>query len=579
MITASDGRVWSLVTDLRGLAEFCNDPECVDQERVTTIAHVIGHLMERSVSAWRLVLLADWEDPRARLGRVARIDKLTALSEALAKLGLWSISLCVNVRAWGAAVPAEREWDAILRGRYPHAGVGRERTRRIVAVDDLRREQPWLPEAWRQFLSVVGLRLPGHTVAVPRSGLVFDRVVDAYCQTIRLAIELLESEALQAVGRRRAAHWEFLLADSDKPRTDSAMRARTERYGGWVQPTQFGSELGETFDTGIAVGVLGKDARDYLMTWVATDPRIYVVKLGETPRAPLGDSVESSRKARDYTSAHTLGEVKLAYDAFAFANRTGRILNGRATVSWFLIRNESLDVQWACAKRFLRNLKQHYRDLSGVDVPDKADREPWIVHVHENPGGNCFNTHLAMFVPVGFLAGFCDAVRGIAERAVDGYRVDFSEGTLVKPEVRQADANACFGQWRWFHYMLKGTRRDKVLVADGPDGTRWLDDVLQRRYEEPGPRQPRRPRLGLTTNLQPPAQRAFADASGCKFVSLWDEQVQSGRIDVRELYSDRYLRQWQGHDAAMVTAASPSDLELDHGDHPLARLIIWPGGF
>src|SRR4051812_7714872 len=122
MITASDGRVWDLLVGLRDLASFCDDTECVDRDRVDTIAHVIGHLVERSGSAWRLVLRADWDNPRARSGRVARIAELTALSKALAKLGIWSISLCVNIRAWAAAGPAKPEWDAILRGMYPHAG-------------------------------------------------------------------------------------------------------------------------------------------------------------------------------------------------------------------------------------------------------------------------------------------------------------------------------------------------------------------------------------------------------------------------------------------------------------------------
>ena len=35
--------------------------------------------------------------------------------------------------------------------------------------------------------------------------------------------------------------------------------------------------------------------------------------------------------------------------------------------------------------------------------------------------------------------------------------------------------------------MLKGTRRDKVLVEAGPDGARALDDVLAYRYEDAQP--------------------------------------------------------------------------------------------
>jgi hypothetical protein len=223
----------------------------------------------------------------------------------------------------------------------------------------------------------------------------------------------------------------------------------------------------------------------------------------------------------------------------------GITVNGRITMAWFLLQDASLDEQWRCFDRFHANLKQCFRDLDPAIVPDGADREPWIVHVHENAGGTYFHTHFALAVPPGFLAGFRDAVRGIARRSVDGYCVNRSSGKLVKVEVRRPDAHACTGQWNWFHYMLKGTRRDEVLVETGPDGTRLLDDVLAWRYENPGPARPRRPRVRVTPNLNGQAQCTFVDERGA-FVSLWDKQVRSGRVDVRTLYSDHYLLQARG---------------------------------
>ena len=575
MITASDGRVWSIVTDLRDLAAFCNDPECIDRDRVTTIVHIIGHLVERSGLAWRLVLLADWEDPRARLGRVARINKLTALSEALAKLGLWSISLCVNVRAWATAGPAEPAWEAILRGSYPHACVGRERTRWIVAVDDLRREQSWLPEAWRRFLSVVGVGLADQTTAGPRSGLIFDRVVDTYCQTIRLAIELLEREALRAVSRRRAAHWEYLCADSDKPRTDNAMRARDRRYAGFDHFS--GSSLyrpsgGGDLDTGIMLGVLGGDKKAFWQTWEQTDGRIYVHKRGIERDARLGPARPTVSVVQDFTTALSLEEVKRAYDSFAFANRTGRILNGKVTVSWFLLQNVSEAERWDCFKRFYRSLKQWFRDVGRAVGSELADRQPWIVHVHENPDGDKFHTHFAMVVPEAVRSLFRGRVRGMVQTAVDGHVWEGGIGALVDPDVRRADRNGCVGQWEWFHYMLKGGRRDKVLVDAGPDNRRILDDILAWRYENPRPIG-RRARVHVTRNLLPEAQQSFVDARGRRFVSLWDEQVLSGQIDVRQLFSQHYLLQ-EGRDATQP--ALPDQAGSDE-DHPLASLIMGPG--
>ena len=583
MITASDGRVWSLVTDLRGLAAFCNDPECVDQERVTTLAHIIGHLVERSVSAWRLVLLADWEDPRVRLGRVARIDKLAALSEALAKLGLWSISLCVNVRAWAAAGPAELGWEAILRSRYPHAGVGRERTHRILAVDDLRREQPWLTEAWRQFLSVVGVGLPGLTVAVLRSGLVFDRVVDAYCQTIRLAIELLEREALQAVSRRRAAHWRDLCVDSNKPTTDAAMRARDRRYAGWPVPDEkirFRPALGSDVDSKIEQNVFGEDEDTYIKAWCQTDERIYEYKRGIARREYVGGSpTDTPASPPDFTHAFGSAQVRRVYNALAFANRTGRILNAQLTVSWYLLDRFDLDGQWQCFGTFYHNLKQWFRDLKAELVPDAADRRPWIVYVHENPGGARLHTHFGLVVPEPVRNQFNDSARGILERAAHVKIGDRNMAKLVRLRVRRANRHACVGQWFWFHYMLKGANHSEIVAKDGENGSYSLGDVMAYRYQDPGPMGSWR-RIGVTEAMRPKAQTAFRDDRGQRFDSIWEQQIGAGRIDVRALYSDRYLAQWEGHDdAAIVTAAPPAVRDLDHDDHPLESLIMRPGGF
>ena len=97
-------------------------------------------------------------------------------------------------------------------------------------------------------------------------------------------------------------------------------------------------------------------------------------------------------------------------------------------------------------------MKQWFRDVDPALVPDPADRQPWVVYVHENPDGEKLNTHFALAVPEGVLNLFRDAVRGIVLRAVEGFTWRGDLGDLVEPKVRRADRNACIGQWMWFHY-------------------------------------------------------------------------------------------------------------------------------
>ena len=390
-----------------------------------------------------------------------------------------------------------------------------------------------------------------------------------FCRVALLLLGHLEIVAPLVLRARSREELARFYDDDDKPRTDTAMRARTRRYAGWPEPdrrTRFRPAHGNDPDSLLEQAVFGATEEAYQRAWEYKDERIYAYKRSVTRRSYLGPARPAAAAPPDYTTALSAEEVKLAYDGFAFANRSGRVLNGKITVAWFLLQNADLKAQWGCFHRFYQNLKQWFRDVDPALVPDPADRQPWVVHVHENPDGEKLNTHFALAVPEGVLNLFRDAVRGIVLRAVEGFTWRGDLGDLVEPKVRRADRNACIGQWMWFHYMLKGTRRDKVLVEAGPDSARALDDVLAYRYEDPGPAPKRRARVRLTKNLLPEAQNAFVDPKGGRFVSLWDEQVRSGRIDVRELYSDRYLSQWEGHDDAQPTMVAPLAERMSRND-------------
>ena len=485
---------------------------------------------------------------------------LIRIETAIARKGGYIVQRCLDYRAWQEPPTAAQEFAAHWGAAPPGSTCF---TYNDVA-EWLCRENPWLDAAHKDLRDVAGTA--GSSEAT--GDLLTGPTVPLFCRVATLAVELLEAAA-RLVRRPLTAEWQPELCDEDwrdRRLSDRAMEALTRRQSGWEPPeraTRFRPAVGGDANSAIERAVFGADVDKYLKAWVETDDRIYIRKWGDPRRAIVGESLTAGRRVPEYTTAHSLRDVKRAYDAFAFANRTGRIFNSKITVSWFLLRDETPEVQWACFTRFYRNLKQRFRDLRADRVPDAADRQPWIVHVHENPRGALFHTHLAVVVPAGFPGDFPGAVRGLLDNIVEGYRVDETSGTLVETEVRPADANACVAQWYWFHYMMKGGRRDTVLVPDGPDGRRSLDDVLAWRYVNPGPERLRRRRLETTINLELPEQRAFRDAAGNPFVSLWDEQVRSGQIDVRQLYSDRYLREWRGE---IVSGAAQADEEEGCGD-------------
>ncbi|MBI0436084.1 hypothetical protein D9598_19940 [Roseomonas sp. KE0001] len=345
--------------------------------------------------------------------------------------------------------------------------------------------------------------------------------------------------------RRSPANWAQLFDDDDEPRTEAAIAARDRRYAGWPEPerrTRFRPTSGSSLDEALERGVFGADEEAYRSAWVPTDPRIYEDKRGMPRRVYLGPQ-PAPRTEPDITHALSARHVRRIYNAAAFANRTGYILNAKLTVAWFLLEGMNPAEQLRCFGSYYKKLKQWFRDQSAARVPDAADREPRIIHVHENPGGASFHTHFALAVPETMMADFRGAAQGMMARLVGSHGLEGDRlKRLVKAEVRRPDRDACVGQWFWLHYMLKGANHAELLVDPGPGLCRRLGDVLAYRYEDPGP-MPGCERVGVTEALGAEAQDEFADARGRRFGSLWDAQLMSGEIDVRWLYSDYYLRQ------------------------------------
>ena len=82
-----------------------------------------------------------------------------------------------------------------------------------------------------------------------------------------------------------------------------------------------------------------------------------------------------------------------------------------------------------------------------------------------------------------------------------------------------------------------------------------------------------RERIGITKPLQPKAQKLFTDNCGEGFVSEWERQMRADQIDVRTLYSDRYLAQWETPDDA--AAPLPNQGFDNAARDPLASLNRW----
>ena len=492
-----------------------------------------------------------------------------------ADLALWLVDLCLCLRAWWDA-PSREVWAPnVVPGETPIGELDDTKRRDLeVALANLHRERPWLGPA----RPVLATRVSASDKAFSEAPEV-DRAkfAELFCGVVCATIECLDPH-VQRLGK----HWSRedrarFFADDEKPRTEAAIAARDRRNAGWPEPeqrTRFRPASDSSFDEAIELGVFGANEEAYRQTWEPTNPRIYEDKRGVPRRVYFGPS-PTLQTTPDTTHALSARYVRRVYNAAAFANRTGRILNAKLTVAWFLLEGTDLVEQERCFRRYYKNLKQWFRDLSATRVPDVADHEPRIIYVHENPGGASFHTHFALAVPEAVMADFRGAARGMMARLVQPNKLTGDRlERLVKAEVRRPDRNACVGQWCWLHYMLKGANHAELLVDRGPERRRYLGDVLAYRYENPGP-VPGRERIGVTKALGAEARDEFVDARG-RFGSLWDTQVASGEIDVRELYSDHYLRQLEGLDDRVGVALAGEQAEWA-AEEVLAYLSdLWP---
>lgn len=512
-----------------------------------------------------------------------KASNLSALLDiAVARKGADIVTLCIALRPWLAPpTPAELLAHHLnlgpLAGRRSAGGYGCFET----SVTRLCEENPWLEPVHKELHRLAGTAGPAEATG----DLADSPSVPLFCRVANLALELMEAAA-RLVRRPWTSEERARLYEDDywdKPRSDTAMRARDRRYAGWPEPvhrSRFRPAMGNDLDSKIQQSVLGINEETYLQAWGQIDERIYKYKRGVPRRAYVGGSDDDRPVSTpDFTNAFGAAAVRRVYNAFAFANRTGRIMNAQLTIAWYLLEGVDPAAQWQCFDTFYHNIKQWFRNVSSELVPEATDRRPWIVYVHENPGGHKLHTHFALVVPDPLIERFYGCAKGILWRALPASVNDLGLAKLVRLRVRRTNHHAYVGQWFWFHYILKGANHSEVVAKGGVDGTYPLGDVMAYRYQDPGPMRPRQ-RIGFTASLRPKAQKAFVDDLGRGFESLWEQQMQTGRVDVRELYFDRYFSHSKGCDDApdasvRATAVPGPEEESD----PLAILIMWPWAY
>lgn len=230
-----------------------------------------------------------------------------------------------------------------------------------------------------------------------------------------------------------------------------------------------------------------------------------------------------------------------AYNATAFANRLGLVLNVHVTILWDQVG------------------LPHDGQVSAGLVRWTGELRKWCaargyrccyVYAHERSRRHGLHTHLLTSIPYRNRAQFMQWSVAYLARMSGLERL--SKSAICVRHRREDDTER---QWLWFNYIMKGGDYS-IGVRDASDRRliHALGDLTTCRHRPGGIVRCRR-RVGVSRNLDIEARRSFGSDG---FRSLFDEGVS----DRGQLYTDLYLR------------ASITEQELRRGDRLLAPLAF-----
>lgn len=491
--------------------------------------------------------------------------------------------ICIALRAWAEAADPEAEASRVLKEWVPVIGLNNKEQRElhIELARLLNGPVGAVPDG---SIRMAVVELSGAAAVAAR------RVAAAACE----AIELLGMH-VSRFGRLQLRHDPAEFADDDKPRTEAEMAARSFWQSGnmWLAT---GSHMAGTKKDGredhpvqgsglwaeMVRATVGHNRRQHAQAVLAADPRFFGVKR----RARTREFYRSPAKTPDYSRAFPDEMVRRLYDAVAFANRCGLVLNARVTVSWFLL--EDCDAA-ECDRLFQRFKKNLVQWLGEKGPPEPGQPWPAFVYVHEAGDKAKYHTHMRVAVPPALAADFREEVRGALRKVIAprpwpklpktkrGGSAEFVvsrvSGLAVHDPARRRPMTK--DQWVSLGYLLKGADPRRVLMRREDGQLVTVGNLLEWEYEDPGAPWRGKP-FSPSEALGPAARQRFRDKDGKPFVSLLERQIRDGNIDVRELYSDWYLAQALGRAAAEPNALINAE-EADEGHDPLGPGWLGPG--
>jgi hypothetical protein len=225
------------------------------------------------------------------------------------------------------------------------------------------------------------------------------------------------------------------------------------------------------------------------------------------------------------STAITLPQFANAYNAIAFANRRGQVLNVHVTTVWATVKLTG-DNEVADANGSVLELIRKWAQRRGLP--------PAWVWTIERSTERGLHSHLLVHVPSVFMSGphgFAKAYLRWVKIAAGTVPVQ-SRGVATKTVVVRSRAERDVdAQWRWLRYVMKGLGQDTVLRGRSNKlNALPASELAGIRCRPQG--EMRIKRVGTSREIGEGARRAAG------FVSALDK----GITDASMLYTDEYLR-------------------------------------
>ena len=232
------------------------------------------------------------------------------------------------------------------------------------------------------------------------------------------------------------------------------------------------------------------------------------------------------------------------FGAVAFANwKYGQILDVHVTISWKLLGyEEHSEAAHALDKGFIK----HYSAWCRANNLN-------CVWVYTNECGEQmgFHTHFLTSVPKHLFSSSSRRQISAFRKWVMNRLIKLSRVKPMPKEAFQIEGGPSGGggksgptyrQWRrLFPYLCKGIDPYTVIKpSDNNEELVLLSDLLERKYESPGQLNSKN-REGVSFNIGEASRKAEKE-----FVSSLDEMLsESGKVDVRQLYSGEEYQEWK----------------------------------